>query len=113
MLQVGNLDAKRDFTDVRDMVRGYWLALEKGEPGEVYNICSGKAFSMKEVLDLLLSKSKKKIDVRQDPSRMRPSDVQILLGDNSKFCKQTGWEPTIPYEKTLSDTLEYWRQKEP
>jgi GDP-4-dehydro-6-deoxy-D-mannose reductase len=109
VLHVGNLDARRDFTDVRDMVEGYWLALEKGEPGEVYNLCSGKAYSIREVLDLLLGMTKCKIEVRPDPKRLRPSDVPVLLGDNSKFKKATGWEPRIPFEKTLADSLDYWR----
>jgi GDP-4-dehydro-6-deoxy-D-mannose reductase len=111
VLSVGNLEAKRDFTDVRDMVKAYWLALEKCEPGEVYNICSGTAWSIQKVLDHLLSLTKQKIDVRQDPARLRPSDVPILLGDNSKFVKATGWKPTIPFEKTLADMLEYWRSR--
>ena len=111
VLSVGNLEAKRDFTDVRDMVKGYWLSLEKCEPGEVYNICSGKAWSIQEVLDLLLSMTKTKIEVKQDPARLRPSDVPVLLGDNSKFVKATGWKPTIPFEQTLRDMLEYWRAR--
>ena len=109
ILCVGNLDAKRDFTDVRDIVRGYWLALEKCEPGEVYNLCSGKAWSIRQVLDHLLGLTKTKIEVRQDPARLRPSDVPVLLGDHSKFTKATGWKPTIPFEQTLSDMLDYWR----
>ncbi len=108
---VGNLEAKRDYTDVRDMVRGYLLAVEKGEAGEVYNICSGKAKKIKEVLDTLLSFSKVKVKVEQDPARMRPSDVPILLGDNTKFRKQTGWKPEIPFDKTMEDLLNYWRKK--
>ncbi|HDM37600.1 MAG TPA: SDR family oxidoreductase, partial [Candidatus Omnitrophica bacterium] len=80
IIKVGNLKAKRDFTDVRDMVRAYWLVLEKGKIGEVYNICSNKAYSIKEVLDILLSLSKKRIKIEEDPQRMRPSDVPILLG---------------------------------
>lgn len=110
VIHVGNLDAKRDFTDVRDMVRGYWLSLEKGEPGEVYNICSGKTYKIKDVLDILLSLSKVKVEVKQDPARMRPSDVPILLGDHTKFSEKTGWQPTIPFEKTLEDILSYWRK---
>jgi GDP-4-dehydro-6-deoxy-D-mannose reductase len=82
---VGNLEAKRDFTDVRDMVRAYVLALENCEPGEVYNICRGRCWSIREVLDMLLARTKTKIEVREDPARLRPSDVQILLGDNSRF----------------------------
>jgi GDP-4-dehydro-6-deoxy-D-mannose reductase len=111
VLSVGNLEAKRDFTDVRDIVKGYWLALEKCEAGEVYNLCSGRAWSIRQVLDLLLGMTKVKIEVRQDPARLRPSDVPILLGDNSKFVKATGWAPTIPFEQTLRDMLEYWRAR--
>ena len=111
VLSVGNLEARRDFSDVRDFVRAYWLALEKCEAGEVYNICSGKAWSIREVLDLLLGMTKTRIEVKQDPARLRPSDVPILLGDNSKFVKATGWQPTIPFEQTLRDMLEYWRAR--
>jgi GDP-4-dehydro-6-deoxy-D-mannose reductase len=109
VIQVGNLEARRDFTDVRDMVEGYWLALEKGVPGEVYNLCSGKAYAIREVLDLLLAMTKCKIEVRQDPKRMRPSDVPVLLGDSTKFKQATGWAPRIPFERTLADSLDYWR----
>ncbi len=109
---VGNVDAKRDFTDVRDMVRGYWLALDGNcKAGEVYNICSGKCWDIKTVLDMLLQLTQVKIEVRQDPARMRPSDVPILLGDNSRFREATGWEPRIPFETTLKDILEYWRAR--
>ena len=111
VLHVGNLEARRDFTDVRDMVRGYWLALEKCEPGEVYNLCSGKAYSIQEVLDLLLGMTKQKIEVRQDRLRLRPSDVPVLLGDRTKFTKATGWEPAIPFEQTLRDMLDFWRAR--
>ncbi len=111
VLHVGNLEAKRDFTDVRDMVRGYVMALEKCEAGEAYNICRGRAWSIQEVLDLLLARTKAKIEVHQDPARLRPSDVPILLGDNSKFVKATGWKAEIPFEKTLEDMLEYWRSR--
>jgi GDP-4-dehydro-6-deoxy-D-mannose reductase len=110
-LYVGNLEAKRDFTDVRDMVKAYWLALEKCEPGSVYNICSGKAWRIGDVLQLLLGMSKVKIEVKQDPARLRPSDVPVLLGDCSRFERTTGWKPTIPFEKTLEDMLEFWRAK--
>jgi GDP-4-dehydro-6-deoxy-D-mannose reductase len=111
VLRVGNLESKRDFTDVRDMVRGYWLALEKCEPGEAYNICTGTAWTIRKVLDQLLSLTKVKVEVQQDPSRLRPSDVPVLLGDNSKFVRVTGWQPTIPFEQTLRDMLEYWRAR--
>jgi len=111
VLSVGNLEATRDFTDVRDMVRAYWLALEKCEPGEVYNICSGRAWKIKDVLDHLLGLSRVKIEVKQDPARLRPSDVPVLIGDHGKFTNATGWEPTIPFEQTLADMLEYWRAR--
>jgi len=112
VISVGNLNAQRDFTDVRDVVRAYWLSLQKCKPGEAYNICSEKALKIQEVLDLLLSLSKKKnIAVRPDPTRMRPSDVEVLLGDCSKFKKATGWKPEIPFKKTMGDLLDYWRKK--
>ena len=109
VLSVGNLESRRDFTDVRDMVRAYWLSLEKCEPGEVYNICSGHDWSIQKVLDLLLAMTRTRIEVREDPARMRPSDVPVLLGDPAKFQRATGWRPTIPFEQTLRDMLEYWR----
>jgi GDP-4-dehydro-6-deoxy-D-mannose reductase len=109
VVHVGNLEAKRDFTDVRDIVRAYWLALEKCEAGEVYNIATGRAWTIRQVLDLLLSMTDVKIEVRQDPARFRPSDVPVLVGDSSKFVKATGWHPTIPFEQTLRDMLDYWR----
>lgn len=110
-LYVGNLDSRRDFTDVRDVVEAYWLVLKKGKIGEVYNICSNKAYSVSEVLDILLSFSKVDIKIEKDPVKIRPSDIPILLGDNSKVYKTTGWRPKIPFEKTLEDVLNYWREK--
>lgn len=111
VIEVGNLDARRDFTDVRDMVKAYWLAVEKGVPGEVYNLGSGKDVTIRKMLDMLLEHSNVKIDVRQDPARMRPSDVEILLADTTKFHELTGWVPEIPLEKTLGDLLDYWRER--
>ncbi len=108
---VGNLEAKRDFTDVRDTVRAYWLSLEKGEEGEVYNIGKGKTCSMKEVLDMLLSKSKVHVKVEVDSKRLRPSDVPVLLSDCTRFRKLTGWEPKIPFSQSLQDLLDYWRER--
>jgi GDP-4-dehydro-6-deoxy-D-mannose reductase len=108
---VGNLEAVRDFTDVRDMVRAYWLALERGEPGEVYNLCSGRGYTVRNVLETLLGLTATRVEVREDPERLRPSDVQILLGDCSRFRQATGWRPTIPFEVTLKDLLDYWRQR--
>ena len=111
VIMVGNLEAKRDFTDVRDMVRAYWLAIQKGELGDVYNICSGKAVSIKEILDKLLSISKTNIKVKQDLNRMRSSDIPILLGNFTKFRTQTSWEQEISFEKTLRCILDYWRER--
>jgi GDP-4-dehydro-6-deoxy-D-mannose reductase len=111
VIEVGNLNAIRDFTDVRDMIRGYWLSLQKGKAGEVYNIATGRGVAIKEMLNMLLSFTDKKIVVKKDPARLRPSDVKILIGDSSKFKKQTGWKPEIPLEKTLEDLLNYWREK--
>ncbi|WP_199621764.1 GDP-mannose 4,6-dehydratase [Paenibacillus alkalitolerans] len=111
ILYVGNLQAKRDFTDVRDVVRAYWLAVERGIPGEVYNIASGTTYSIQEMLEKLLRLSPAKIKIQQDQSRMRPSDVEILLGDFDKFHRQTGWKPEIPFEQTLQDLLDYWRNR--
>lgn len=111
IVSVGNLEAKRDWTDVRDMVRGYLLSVQKCEWGEVYNICSEKTVVVKEMLDILLSLSKVKVKLKEDPSRMRPSDVPILLGDCAKFREKTGWKPEIPFEKTMEDLLNYWRER--
>jgi len=109
VIRVGNLEAKRDFTDVRDMVKGYWLALEKGKAGEVYNICSEQSWTIQSVLDMLLGMTSATIEVEVDPTRLRPSDVPILQGDCSKFRADTGWKREIPFEQTLQDILDYWR----
>ncbi|MFZ5845244.1 MAG: GDP-mannose 4,6-dehydratase [Patescibacteria group bacterium] len=111
VIHVGNLEAKRDYTDVRDMVKGYLLATEKCDSGDVYNICAGRAVKIGDMLALLLSFSKIKVEVRPDPSRMRPSDVPVLIGDNTKFVAKTGWKPEIPFEKTMEDLLNYWRER--
>lgn len=112
VIYVGNLESKRDFSDVRDMVKAYWLAAKKCKFGEPYNVCSGITISIHAVLDKLLSLSTvKNIKILQDPKKMRPSDVMVLQGDNSKFTKITGWKPEIPLDKTLQDTLDYWRTK--
>ncbi len=110
VLHCGNLDARRDFTDVRDMVRAYWLALEKGEPGEAYVVASGNAYKIREVLDTVLAGAKCDIEVKPAPELMRPSDVPVLMGDATKFNRLTGWEPQIPFAKTMQDLLDYWRR---
>ena len=109
VIRVGNLDAIRDFTDVRDVVRAYWLATQKGKPGEVYNICSGNGIHIHELLNRLLAMSTTEVKIETDPERLRPSDVEILIGDCSKFKTDTGWEPQVPFDQTLRDTLDYWR----
>ena len=108
---VGDLSAQRDWSDVRDMVRAYWLALEKGTPGEVYNIGSGVARTVSKMLNTLLACARVKVEIKQDPGRMRPSDVRLLVADSTKFRQQTGWQPQIPFEQTMSDLLDYWRQR--
>jgi GDP-4-dehydro-6-deoxy-D-mannose reductase len=109
VIRVGNLDAIRDFTDVRDMVRAYWLAVTRAKPGEVYNIACGRGISIRAMLDQLLALSAAQVKIEVDPDRLRPSDVEILIGDSTKFRADTGWEPRIPFEKTLADLLAYWR----
>lgn len=109
VLRVGNLEAVRDFLDVRDVVRAYALALEKGTPGEVYNIASGKGIAIRELLDRLIRLTDGAIKVEQDPDRLRPSDVMLLTGSAEKFRKATGWRPEIPFDQTLKDLIDYWR----
>lgn len=111
VISVGNLTAIRDFTDVRDMVRAYWLGVTRGKPGEAYNIASGHGITIRELLDRLLAKSTVEVEVREDPERLRPSDVEILVGDSSKFRRDTGWEPRFSLDQTLTDILNYWRQR--
>lgn len=118
VIRVGNLEARRDFSDVRDIVRGYWLALAPHlpgypgcQPGEAYNLCSGRDYGINEMLDRLLSLARVRLEVRSDPGRMRPSDMPCVRGDYTKFRQATGWEPIIPIEQSLSDLLNYWRQE--
>ena len=109
---VGDLKPTRDFSDVRDIVRGYWTLLERGTPGEVYNLCSGVDWSIERVLNFLVAKSTApRIEIRQDPTRLRPSDVPILRGSREKIETTLGWRTTIPLETTLTDLLEYWRRR--
>lgn len=111
VLRVGNLAVRRDFTDVRDMVRAYALALEHGEPGEVYNLGAGRSRSIRELLEVLLGLAARPVRVEADPARLRPSDAADMVCDAGKFRARTGWEPRIPFEQTLSDLLEYERQR--
>jgi GDP-4-dehydro-6-deoxy-D-mannose reductase len=112
LLEVGNLEPRRDFSDVRDIVRGYWALLQRGEAGEVYNLCSGQTWSIQEVLDFLIKASSvPTVTVQPRADRMRPSDVPLLIGDASKIERATGWRTEIRFEQTLRDLLDYWRQR--
>ena len=110
-VKVGNLSAKRDFCDVRDMVKAYWLALEKGQIGDVYNLGSGKAYAISWVLETLISYAKIKIKIQKDPSRLRAVDLPVTMCNQQKFAVQTLWKPTFSIEETLLETLNYWREK--
>ncbi len=111
ILYVGNLQARRDFTDVRDMVRAYHLLLSSGEPGEVYNIGSGQAHSIQELLDILLHFSDAPIEVRFDPARARPVDAPLMVCNPAKMKSITGWSPAYTFEQTLADILADWRTR--
>jgi GDP-4-dehydro-6-deoxy-D-mannose reductase len=106
---VGNLDARRDLTDVRDTVRAYEMMAERGRPGAVYNVCSGVARTVAEVLNGLLAASRVRIEVRVDAARFRPTDTPLVLGDGRRLSDELGWRPAIPFEQTLHDLLDYWR----
>jgi GDP-4-dehydro-6-deoxy-D-mannose reductase len=111
VLSVGNLEAVRDFTDVRDVVRAYRALLEGGEAGEAYNVCRGRGWRIGEMLEMLLARSSARPEVRVDRGRLRPSDIPVLVGDSSKLRRATGWEPRIPLEQALGDLLEDWRRR--
>ena len=111
VIKVGNLSAKRDFTDVRDVVRAYELIAEKGKAGELYNVGSGHAVEISSVLEKIVGKSKSDIKVEVDSSKLRPVDVPIIEADTTKIYGDTGWKPEITLEQTIDDTLEYWRKR--
>lgn len=110
-VMVGNLEAKRDLSDVRDVVRAYTLILERGATGEAYNIGSGRVYSIRKALEIMLSKAKNPIQVQTDESRMRPADVPLLWSDCSKLRQAIRWEAEIPVEKSLEDLLDFWREE--
>jgi GDP-4-dehydro-6-deoxy-D-mannose reductase len=112
-ISVGNLEARRDLTDVRDTVRAYQLILERGQPGRPYNVCSGRALQIRELLDRLLSRARAPITVKVDPGRYRPNDTPLLVGDPGRLRDELGWTPTIPIEQTLDDLLAFWRSDAP
>ena len=109
IVRVGNLDAKRDFTDVRDIVRGYWMLLQLGQSGEIYNIGKGQSIAIHDILYELVKLSPMKITVQTDLTKMRPVDTPEIIADISKINKQTTWRPTIEIKQSLIDILDYWR----
>ncbi len=111
IVRVGDLSAERDLTDVRDIVRAYTMLLEEGEPGGVYNVCSGVAHSMQAILDRLIALSAQPIEVRIDPDRLRPVEIPRLVGDYSRLHARTGWQPQIDLDRTLRDVLADWRTR--
>ena len=110
---VGNLAARRDFTDVRDVVRAYRLLVDGGEPGDVYNVCSGRDVAVEELARRLLSMATVELSLEVDPQRLRPVDVPVVRGDPAKLTGATGWQPRVPLDETLRDVLAYWRQELP
>ncbi len=111
IIKVGNLKPKRDFLDVRDGIAAIWLIVNKGKPGEIYNICSGKAPSMREVLNIILKLGKKKAKITVDSARLRPNDEPIIQGSHKRLTLDTGWKPEIPLSDTVLRVLDYWREK--
>lgn len=108
-LKVGNLEAQRDLSDVRDTVRAYEALMTRGVPGRTYNVCSGRAVSMQHLLDGLRAHIRVPVTVEPDPARMRPADTPLVLGDRARLTAETGWAPEIPFETTLADLVDYWR----
>ena len=109
VLKIGDLSARRDFTDVRDVVRAYRLLAEHGAPGEAYNVCSGKDVAVQELADQLIAMAGHPMRFETDPELLRPVEVPALRGDHSKLTAATGWEPEIPLRQTLADLLDDWR----
>lgn len=109
VLRVGNLESQRDITDVRDTVRAYQALAERGTPLRPYNVCCGRAYRMRDLLDTLVSMARVPVTIAVDPARLRPSDNPIVLGSHARLTAETGWQPEIPIERTLADLLEYWR----
>jgi GDP-4-dehydro-6-deoxy-D-mannose reductase len=112
VIRTGNLDAERDFTDVRDVVRAYRLLMERGAPGRVYNVCSGVARSIRSVLDALIARSHTRVEIELDPEKLRPSDTPVLVGNPSRLMKETGWKVETTFDEMIGDLLEYWRRAE-
>lgn len=111
VLRVGNLESSRDFTDVRDIVRAYFLLLTAGNPGEAYNVCSGKAYKISQMLDILLEYSQVKPEIEPIPELMRPSDTPVVIGNSSRLRSLGDWAPEVTIEQSLRDTLDFWREE--
>lgn len=109
VIEIGNLDSSRDFLDVRDVVRAYYAILDRGTPGEVYNVCSGKAWVIRDIVATLVELSDAEPELRQDPDRMRPSDTPVIVGDNGRLLSLGNWTPEIDIRRSLADVLDYWR----
>jgi GDP-4-dehydro-6-deoxy-D-mannose reductase len=110
-IAVGNLDARRDLTDVRDTVRAYRAILERGAAGRIYNVCSGRAIAIRELLDMMLARARVRVTVKVDPARYRPNDHPLIVGDPGRIRDELGWSPLIAIERTVDDLLEYWRSR--
>jgi GDP-4-dehydro-6-deoxy-D-mannose reductase len=111
VLLVGNLEPRRDFTHTSDVARALWLLLERGQPGQVYNLCSGQATRIGDIVELVRQQGRVPVEVRVDPARLRPSDEPILMGDNSKLRAATGWQPQIGMSQIVAELLDYWRAR--
>jgi len=109
VLRVGNLSARRDLSDVRDVARAYRLILERGRSGSTYNVCSGEAHAIQEVVDGLCARAAVDVRVEVDPSLYRPNDTPLVVGSHAALTADTGWEPTVPFDRMLDDLLDYWR----
>jgi GDP-4-dehydro-6-deoxy-D-mannose reductase len=111
VIKVGNLETERDFTDVRDTVRAYKALVERGQPGGIYNVCSGRPMRVRALLDGLAALSRVPVSVEVDPARFRPNDTPVIVGDPGKLQRELGWRPEVPFEQTLEDLLNYWREQ--
>jgi len=109
VIRVGNLEAERDLSDVRDIVRAYALLMERGAPGTIYNVASGVARPIRAVLDALVRRARVPVEISVDPGRLRPSDTPVLVGDATRLRTATGWAPAVSFDQMLDDLLEYWR----
>jgi GDP-4-dehydro-6-deoxy-D-mannose reductase len=111
VMNLGNMAAARDFTDVRDIVRGYLALIQRADGGQAYNVCSGQARTIQSLLDIMLSMTRTTVEQRSDPSKFRVADTPVSYGDASRIHQATGWAPRIPFEQTIQDLLNYWREQ--